>query len=399
MNKKTVKDVDVRNKRVIVRVDFNVPLDENLNITDDSRIKGALPTIKYLMDNDAKAILMSHLGRPKGKVREEMRLTPVAKRLSELLGKAVKKLDDCVGDEVARAVSKMKPKDVILLENLRFHPEEEKNDPEFAKQLASLAEIFVNDAFGTCHRAHASTEGITKYLPSAAGFLVGKEIEYFEKATKNPDKPYVAILGGAKVSDKIDVITNLLNKVDAILIGGAMAYTFLKSEGVNIGNSKLESDKIDLAKEILANAKSKNVRIMLPEDHIVADKIDANAKAEAVAGKEIPDGKIGLDIGPKTVKEFEAVLKGARTVIWNGPVGFFELKPFSKGTEELARFLASSGATTIIGGGDTAAAINELGLGAKMSHISTGGGASLEYLEGKTLPGIAALNDEGENHA
>jgi len=393
MNKKTVKDVDVRNKRVIVRVDFNVPLDDKLNITDDSRIRGALPTIQYLIGNDAKVILMSHLGRPDGKVKEELRLTPVAKRLSKLLNKEVKKLDDCVGDEVAKAISKMMPKEVILLENLRFHPEEEANDPGFAKQLASLADIFVNDAFGTCHRAHASTEGITKYIPSVAGFLVGKEIEYFEKATRNPDKPYVAILGGAKVSDKINVITNLTNKVNAILIGGAMAYTFLKSEGVNIGNSKCEFDKIDLAKGILAKAKSRNIRILLPNDHVVADKVDASAKTEIVQ-KEIPQGKIGLDIGPTTVKEFEEVLKGARTVIWNGPVGFFELKPFSKGTEELARFLAGSRATTIIGGGDTVAAINKLGLGEKMSHMSTGGGASLEYLEGKALPGIAALNDK-----
>jgi phosphoglycerate kinase len=393
MNKKTVKDIDVKNKRVIVRVDFNVPLDEKLNITDDSRIKGALSTIQYLVDNNAKVLLMSHLGRPKGKVKDEMRLTPVAKRLSELLGQDVKKLDDCIGDDVEKTISTMKSKDVILLENLRFHPEEEKNDTGFAKKLASFADIFVNDAFGTCHRAHASTEGITKYLPSVAGFLVSKEIEYFEKATKNPDKPYVAILGGAKVSDKIDVITNLTEKVDAILIGGAMAYTFLKSEGVNIGNSKLESDKIDLAKEILQSAKSKNIRIILPSDHVIADKIDASAQKETV-DKEIPEGKIGLDIGPKTVREFEDVLKSAKTVVWNGPVGFFELKPFSKGTEEIARFLAGSNATTIIGGGDTAAAVNELSLGKKMSHISTGGGASLEYLEGKTLPGIAALNDK-----
>jgi phosphoglycerate kinase len=394
VNKKTVKDIDVSNKRVIVRVDFNVPLDEGRNITDDSRIKGALPTIKYLIDSNAKVILMSHLGRPKGKVKDEFRLTPVAKRLGELLEKEVKKLDDCIGDDVAKAVSAMKPKDVILLENLRFHPEEEANDSGFSKKLASLADVFINDAFGTCHRAHASTEGITKYLPSAAGFLVGKEIEYFEKATRNPDKPYVAILGGAKVSGKIDVITNLSKKVDAILIGGAMAYTFLKSLGIDTGSSKVEADKIDLAKEILDGAASKNVRILLPEDHVIADKIDAAAKTQTTNGKEIPEGKIGLDIGPKTVKQFEGVLKDAKTVVWNGPVGFFEVKPFSKGTEALAKFLAGSKLTTIIGGGDTAAAINELGLGDKMSHISTGGGASLEYLEGKTLPGIAALNDK-----
>ncbi|MBN1871571.1 MAG: phosphoglycerate kinase [Candidatus Omnitrophica bacterium] len=393
MDKKTIKDLEVKNKRVIVRVDFNVPLDEHIRITDDSRIKGALPTIKYLIEHGAKVILMSHLGRPKGKVKDEFRLTPVAERLSALLGINVKKTDDCIGKEVSDAANSLKAGEVLLLENLRFHVEEEKNDPAFAKQLASLADIYVNDAFGTCHRAHASTEGITKYLPSVAGFLVSKEIEYFEKATKNPDKPYIAILGGAKVSDKIDVITNLSKKVDAILIGGAMAYTFLKSLGVNIGNSKLEEDKIDLAKEILSNAKSKGVNIILPADHVIADKIDANAHTETV-DKEIPEGKIGLDIGPKTVKKFEDVLGKAKTVIWNGPVGFFEIKPFSKGTEEIARFLSNSAATTIIGGGDTAAAVYELGLSDKMSHISTGGGASLEYLEGKELPGISALLDK-----
>jgi len=393
MNKKSIKDIDIRNKRVIVRVDFNVPLDKQLNITDDSRIKGALPTIQYLIDNNDKIILMSHLGRPDGKVKEELRLTPVAKRLEELLGRKVTKLNDCIGPEVEKAVAAMKTKDIILLENLRFHPEEEENDSAFAKKLASLADIFVNDAFGTCHRAHASTEGITKYLPSVSGFLVNKEIEYFEKATTNPAKPYVAILGGAKVSDKIGVINNLLSKVDTILIGGAMAYTFLKSEGIGIGKSKLEADKVDLARDILKNAKAKNVRILLPIDHVVADKVDASAKTETVSSVAIPDDKIGLDIGPKTVAEFEKVLKDAKTVVWNGPVGFFELKPFSKGTEELARFLTRTKAITIIGGGDTAAAVYGLGLENKMSHISTGGGASLEYLEGKTLPGIAALND------
>ncbi len=393
MNKKSVKDVNVKNKRVIVRVDFNVPLDKEMNITDDSRIKGALPTIQYLIDNGAKVILMSHLGRPDGKVKEGLRLTPVADRLEKLLGRKVTKLDDCVGENIDNAVSAMKQGDVILLENLRFHPEEEEDDPVFAKKLASLADIFVNDAFGTCHRAHASTEGITKYLPSVSGFLVDKEIEYFEKATRNPAKPYVAILGGAKVSDKIGVITNLMDKVDAILIGGAMAYTFLKSKGVNIGKSKLEADKVGLAGDILKKAKAKNVRMLLPVDHVVADKVDAGAKTEIVSGEAIPEDKIGLDIGPKTIAEFEEVLKGAKTVVWNGPVGFFEIKPFSKGTAELANFLTRTNATTIIGGGDTAAAVYELGLESKMSHISTGGGASLEYLEGRTLPGIAALND------
>jgi len=392
MDKKTIKDMDVRNKRVIVRVDFNVPLDNKRGITDDSRIKGALPTINYLLENNAGIILMSHLGRPKGKPKDELRLKPVAERLSALLGRKVDMALDCVGDETMKVAAALKPKDILLLENLRFYKEEEANDPGFAKQLASMAEVYINDAFGTCHRAHASTEGITKYLPSAAGFLVGKEIEYFEKATRNPDKPYAAILGGAKVSDKIDVISNLMDKLDIILIGGAMAYTFLKSQGVEIGNSKLEEDKLDLAGDILKQAQSKGLRICLPSDHIVADKIESGAKAET-AGKNIPAGKIALDIGPRTIEEFESALKGAKTVVWNGPLGFFELEPFRQGTKRIAELLAASKITSIIGGGDTAAAIHELGLGGRMSHISTGGGASLEYLEGKTLPGIAALND------
>lgn len=394
MPKLTLQDLDLKGKRVLVRADFNVPLDADLKITDDTRIRATLPTLKYILHNGAKKlIIMSHLGRPDGKAAAKYSLAPVAKRLQELMGEPVLFVDDCVGAGIKEQIAACAQK-IVLLENLRFHPEEEENDSAFAKKLASLADIFVNDAFGTCHRAHASTEGIAKYLPSVSGFLVKKEIEYFEKATKNPAKPYVAILGGAKVSDKIGVITNLMNKVDAILIGGAMAYTFLKSEGIDIGKSKLEADKVDLAKEILKNAEAMHVRILLPVDHVVADKVDAGAKTEVVNGEAIPDGKIGLDIGPRTVTEFEKVLKDAKTVVWNGPVGFFEIKPFSKGTEELAKFLTRTKATTIIGGGDTAAAIYELGLEDKMSHISTGGGASLEYLEGKTLPGIAALNDK-----
>ncbi len=391
--KKVITDVDVKGKRVLMRADFNVPLDENRKITDDSRIKAALPTIKYILDNGGKLIIMSHLGRPKGEALPEFSLTPVAERLSSLLKKTVKKLDDCVGEDVEEAVKEMKSGDVILLENLRFHKEETKNDPDFAKQLASLGEIFVNDAFGTCHRAHASTEGVTKYLPSVAGFLVKKEIEYFEKVTKNPEKPFCLLLGGAKVADKIPVIENMLDKVDYILIGGAMAYTFLKSRLKSIGSSKLEEEMIGTVDTIFKKASKKNVSIFLPKDHVVAKEINEKAKSKVV-GEDIPDGWIGLDIGPKTIKSFEEILKESKTIVWNGPVGLFEMKQFSKGTSELAKFIARLDATTVIGGGDTAAAVNQLKLGDKMSHMSTGGGASLEYLEGKVLPGVAALNDK-----
>ncbi|MDB4349888.1 phosphoglycerate kinase [Omnitrophica bacterium] len=393
MNKKSIKDFDLKGKRVLIRVDFNVPLDDRLSITDDTRIRSSLPTINYALDNGGSVILMSHLGRPKGQVKEDMRLDPVGNRLKELLGRDVKKLDNCINNSVKGAVEKSRSGDVILLENLRFHKEEEKNDPAFAKELASLGDIFVNDAFGTCHRAHASTEGITKFLPSASGFLVEKEIEYFERLLQSPEKPYVAILGGAKVSDKIEVLNRLMENVDAILIGGAMAYTFLKSEGINVGSSKLESDKLGLAKEILGKAKAKNVRFILPQDHIIADKVDKAAEVKEVK-TEIPDGWIGLDIGKMTVKKFKEVLSGAKTVIWNGPVGLFEIEKFRNGTREIAEFLAGLDCTTVIGGGDTAAAVSQFGLDDKMSHISTGGGASLEYLEGKVLPGIAALNDK-----
>lgn len=393
LNKKSIKDFKLKKKRVLIRADFNVPLDEKLNITDDTRIRSSIPTIKYALDNGSSVILMSHLGRPKGEVKDKMRLTPVADRLKELLDKEIKKLSDCVGSEVKEAIKGIEPGDIMLLENLRFHKEEEKNDPSFAKELASLGDIFINDAFGTCHRAHASTEGITKYLPSGSGFLVEKEIEYFERLLEKPEKPYVAILGGAKVSDKIQVFERLMENVDAILIGGAMAYTFLKSKGIGVGNSKLESDKVDLAKKILESAEKKGVKLVLPMDHIVADKVDQGAQTKEV-GQEIPDGWIGLDIGKMTIKKFKEILAGAKIVIWNGPVGFFEIEKFAKGTREIAESLAESNATTVIGGGDTAAAISKLGLEEKMSHISTGGGASLEYLEGKTLPGIAALNDK-----
>lgn len=393
MNKKTIKDVPVRGKRVLMRADFNVPLNKDLKIEDDTRIKASLATIKYASDNGARLILMSHLGRPKG-VNELERLTPVAKRLSELLGKNVTKLGDSVGPDVQKAVLEMKDGDVVLLENLRFHPEEEKNDPEFAKKLATLGEIYVNDAFGTAHRAHASTEGVTKYIKiSVAGFLLAKEIEYFEKALSNPPKPFVAILGGAKVSDKIMVIENLMKKVDAILIGGGMAYTFLKAQGMEIGNSKLESDKIGVAKNIIDKAKQLGVKLVLPVDHLIADKVDAVSNTRVVTDV-VPQGWMAVDIGPKTVDEFKKELRNAKMIIWNGPLGVFEITKFSRGTEDVARFIAGLKAISIIGGGDTAAAISKFGLEHSMTHISTGGGASLEYMEGKILPGVAALNDK-----
>jgi 3-phosphoglycerate kinase len=392
--KKTIKDIDIKGKRVLMRVDFNVPLDEKLNITDDIRIRSAVPTIKYAIDKGAKVILMSHLGRPDGKVVEAMRLTPVAKRLEELLGKKVTKTDDCIGDAVKKTVAAMKPGDVVLLENLRFHAEEESNDPKFAKELASLGDVFVNDAFGTAHRAHASTEGVTKYLPSVAGFLLEKEIQYLGQTVDSPKRPFVAILGGAKVKDKIKVIDNLLNKVDALIIGGGMAYTFLKAKGHTIGSSKLDKDGFDTAKQALDKAAKKNIPILLPIDHVIGDKFDANANSKLV-GQDIPDGWMGLDIGPETIKLFEDKLKDAKTIIWNGPLGVFEMDKFAKGTKDIAMFLAGlKGAITIIGGGDTAAAMLKFNVEDKMTHISTGGGASLEYLEGRGLPGIDALQDK-----
>jgi len=392
MNKKTIKDVPIKGKRVLMRVDFNVPLNKGLKIEDDTRITAALPTIKYAVDNGARLILMSHLGRPKG-ADDSLRMDPVAKRLSELLGKKVTKLNDCIGDEVQKAVSGMKDGDVVLLENLRFHVEEEKNDTNFAKELASLGEIYVNDAFGTAHRAHASTEGVTKYIKiCVAGFLLAKEIEYFDKALSNPPKPFVAILGGVKISDKIMVIENLMKKVDAILIGGGMAYTFLKAHGMEIGSSKLEADKIDVAKSIMRKAKQLGVKLILPVDHLIADKVDAVSNTRVVTDV-VPQGWMAVDIGPKTVDEFKKELRNAKMIIWNGPLGVFEITKFSRGTEDVARFITGLKAISIIGGGDTAAAIARFGLEHAMTHISTGGGASLEYMEGKVLPGVAALND------
>ncbi len=377
-----------------MRVDFNVPLDDSCNITDDIRIRAAVPTIKYAVDQGAKVILMSHLGRPDGKVNEKMRLAPCAKRLGEILKTDVAALKDCIGPDVKKAVMAMKDKDVVLLENLRFHAEEEKNDPAFAKEIASLGEVFVNDAFGTAHRAHASTEGVTHYLPSVSGFLLEKEIQYLGSAVDNPARPFVAILGGAKVKDKIQVIDNLLNKVDALLIGGGMAYTFLKAKGKTIGASKLDKDGFDTAKAALDKAAKKKISILLPIDNVIADKFDAAANTKLV-GEDIPDGWMGLDIGPKTIKLFEDTLKTARTIVWNGPLGVFEMDKFARGTEDVAKFIADlKGVTSVIGGGDTAAAMLKFKLDSRMTHISTGGGASLEYLEGRGLPGIDALQDK-----
>lgn len=395
MAKLTLKDIDLKNKTVLVRADFNVPQDAALKITDDTRIRATIPTLKYILENGAKKlVLISHLGRPDGKPVEKYSLKPVAARLKELLAQDVLFLNDCVCPAIKQEIDKAKER-VVLLENLRYHAEEEANDANFAKQLASLADVFVNDAFGTAHRAHASTEGVTHFLKSAAGFLLEKEIKYLGDAVKNPQKPFMVILGGAKVSDKIGVIENLLPKCDAIIIGGGMAYTFLKAQGKEIGNSKLEKDKLELAKSILDKAKQSNKEILLPVDNVVVDKIDPNAKAEIV-GESIPEGKIAVDIGPKTIKLFQEKLSAAKTIVWNGPLGIFEMDAFSSGTREVAEFIATLKAVTIIGGGDTAAAVAKFKLENKMSHISTGGGASLEFLEGKTLPGIAALTDRPE---
>ena len=393
MGKLTLRDIDLKDKTVLVRADFNVPQDANLNITDDTRIRSTIPTLKYILEQGAKKlVIISHLGRPDGLVVAKYSLKPVAARLKELLGQGVLFLNDCVGDIIKQSIDKSKEK-VILLENLRYHAEEEANDAGFAKSLATLADVFVNDAFGTAHRAHASTEGVTHFLKSAAGFLLEKEIKYLGGAVSNPAKPFMVILGGAKVTDKIGVIEYLLPKCDAIIVGGGMAYTFLKAQGKQIGNSKLEKEKLEIAKSILDKAKQLNKEILLPIDHLVVDNIDANAKTEIV-GENIPEGKIAVDIGPKTIKLFEEKLKSAKTIVWNGPLGIFEMDAFSKGTREVAEFIANLKTISIIGGGDTAAAIAKFKLEDKMTHISTGGGASLEFLEGKILPGVAALTNK-----
>ncbi|MGG6297305.1 phosphoglycerate kinase [Leptolyngbya sp. AN02str] len=400
MSKKSIASLtaaDLQGKRVLVRADFNVPLDDNGSITDDTRIRAALPTIKYLTDNGAKVILSSHFGRPKGKVVDSMRLTPVANRLSELLGQTVVKCNDCIGDEVASQIASLDNGQVALLENVRFYAEEEKNDPEFSKKLAANADLYVNDAFGTAHRAHSSTEGVTQYLnPSVAGFLIEKELQYLQSAIEAPQRPLAAIIGGSKVSSKITVIETLLDKVDKLLIGGGMIFTFYKARGLSVGKSLVEDEFLDLAKSLEVKAKEKGVDLLLPTDVVVADNFAPDANSQTVSVETIPDGWMGLDIGPDSVKVFQDALSSCKTVIWNGPMGVFEFDKFAVGTEAIARSLADltkTGAITIIGGGDSVAAVEKVGVADQMSHISTGGGASLELLEGKVLPGIAALND------
>ncbi len=394
MNKKSVSDIDLKGKQVLMRVDFNVPLDKELNITDDNRIKKALETIKYITQAGGKLILISHLGRPKGERLPEFSLKPVAKHLRRLLGKPVLMLDDCIGDTVKVAVAGMNEGDVVLLENLRFHKAETNNQSEFAKELAALGDVFVNDAFGTSHRAHASTEGVTHYLEAVSGFLVQKEIEYFEKILTKSIKPFIFILGGAKVSDKIPVIENMIDKADCLLIGGAMAYTFMKVKGVDIGSSRLEKESQETVEKIFKKAEEQKVEILLPVDHIITDDFKTAVNVKTTCGASIDQGWIGVDIGPKTRQLFCDKIKEAKTIVWNGPVGIFEKDEFSKGSLALALAIAESEATSVIGGGDTAAAVAKFSLADKMSHISTGGGASLEYLEGKVLPGIAALSDK-----
>jgi len=394
MNKKTVKDIDVKGKKVLVRCDFNVPLDAEYNITDETRINAALPTIKYLLNSGAAVILCSHLGRPKGGFDAKFSLAPVAKSLSQKLGFTVKLAKDVVGPDAKALAAAVKPGEAVLLENVRFEPGEEKNDPALSKELASMADIYVSDAFGTVHRAHSSTAGVAAFLPAVAGFLIGKELDFLGGAITNPARPFVAILGGAKVKDKIGVITNLLDKVDVLLIGGGMAYTFIKAQGGEIGGSLLDAERIDLAKELLEKAKAKGVKMLLPVDNLAGDAFSNDCNIKLVDAKAIPEGFQGMDIGPKTIELFSAEIAKAKTVVWNGPMGVFEMPNFAEGTLAIAKAMASSSATTIIGGGDSAAAVTQMGLADKMSHISTGGGASLEFLEGKELPGVAALNDK-----
>lgn len=394
MNKKTIKDVDVKGKRVFCRVDFNVPMKDG-KVTDDTRIRAALPTIQYLSEQGAKVILASHLGRPKGEVKEELRLTPVAGRLSELAGKEVKKVDEAYGETVQAEIEKMNDGDLLLLENVRFYPGEEKNDPELAKAFAHLADVYVNDAFGAAHRAHASTEGIAHHVPAVAGLLMEKELDVLGKALSNPERPFTAIIGGAKVKDKIDVIDHLLDKVDNLIIGGGLAYTFVKAQGHEIGKSLLEEDKIDLAKQFIKKAEEKGVSFLIPIDAIVADRFAEDAEAKEVAIDDIPADAMGLDVGPKTSELYKETIQKSKLVIWNGPMGVFEMDKFAGGTKAVAEALAEAeGTYSVIGGGDSAAAVEKFHLADRMSHISTGGGASLEFMEGKQLPGIVALNDK-----
>jgi phosphoglycerate kinase len=393
-NKKTVQDIDVSHKRVLLRVDYNVPVDKDNNIADDSRIRASLPTVKYLLDHNAKLIICSHFGRPKGKVVETMRLAPEAKRLAELLNKPVMALKDCIGPEVESVVSRMKDKDVIVLENLRFYAQEEGNDPEFAKSLAKLAEVYVDDAFGASHRAHASITGVAQYLPAVGGFLMEKELSFLGQLLENPAHPFIAVMGGAKVSDKIGVIENILKKVDALLIGGGMAANFFKAQGINVGASTVEEDKQDYTKEMIKRAQSQGVRLVLPSDVIVAEKLEEGSPAKTVSIKEIPANQIIADIGPATAEQFVQEIKKSKTAFWNGPMGVFEIEAFAQGTKKVAGALAENKGTTVVGGGSTAEAVEEMGLVGKMTHVSTGGGASLELLEGKELPGVAVLQNK-----
>ena len=391
--KKSVKDIDVKGKRVFVRVDFNVPMEDG-KVTDDTRIRAALPTIQYLVDEGAKVILSSHLGRPKGEVKEELRLTAAGERLAELLGKPVKKLDESVGENVKAVVAAMEDGDIVLLENVRFHAGEEKNDPALAKQFAELADVYVNDAFGAAHRAHATTAGIAEFLPAVSGFLMQKELDVLGKALADPERPFTAIIGGAKVKDKIDVINHLLEKVDNLIIGGGLSYTFTKAQGHEVGTSLLEEDKIDLAKSFIKKAEDKGVNFYMPVDAIVADEFSKDANTKVVDIDKIPADYMGLDIGPKTAEIYADVIKNSKLIIWNGPMGVFEMDAFANGTKAVANAMAETEGYTVIGGGDSAAAVEKFGVAEKMSHVSTGGGASLEFMEGKELPGVVALNDK-----
>jgi phosphoglycerate kinase len=395
MPKLSVREIDPKGKRIFMRVDFNVPLNDAGEITDDTRIQASLPTIQYIVERGGRLILASHLGRPKGKINPKMSLKPAATRLAQVLGKPVAFATDCVGPEAEAAAKALKDGDLLLLENLRFHPEEEKNVPEFAQKLAALAEVYVDDAFGSAHRAHASTEGITHYLsPSAAGLLMEKELEYLGKAVGHPMRPYVAIVGGAKVSDKIELLQNLMKFADSVLVGGAMAYTFLKAQGVEVGQSRVEADKLDLARDLMQFAERRSIDLRLPLDHIVAEKLDASATAEVAPTRSIPANRLGVDIGPATRADYAAQIAKARTIVWNGPMGVFEIPQFAEGTMAIARAVADSSAVSVVGGGDSVAAVKKAGVEAKISHISTGGGASLEFLSGLTLPGVAALTEK-----
>ena len=395
MNKKTIDDISPKGKRVLVRVDFNVPLDADKNVTDDTRIREALPTIRSLTERGGRVILMSHLGRPKGKVKEEFRLEPAAKCLSRLLGKPVRALKDCIGEEVKKAISEMKDGEVVVLENLRFHPQEEENDPGFCKHLAELGDLYVNDAFGTAHRAHASTEGVTRFFDvKVAGYLMKKEIDYLVGALESPRRPFLAILGGLKISGKIDVIENLLKKVDGILIGGAMAYTLLKVKGVDVGDSIVEQEKLDVAKATLELVASKGITFLLPVDHKAAPDVKEGIQPQVIDSQSIPAGLKGVDIGPKTIALYKEQIAKAKTIVWNGPMGVFEMPAFAEGTMQIAHAVADSQAVSIVGGGDSVSAVAKAGVSDKITHISTGGGASLELLEGKELPGLAALSDK-----